>query len=215
MSRQMIDCEGVNAVTVHERQPDIAIVGCYDTGTDTVVWNEAEKELWQPGRTLVTIDQGYLSPAVTVAIVRDVEPECWEASKAVNRGTWSPDVVRPTIYSDQDNLPAVISAGWNGDLWLAIPGWKDGDALPAHGSCTVVAVQNQENVDNLYDLSIVLDDYWPERKPAMPVDQTGWAWCSKCQGLFFGPKQSESACPRGGQHDGDSSWDYTLTGEEK
>jgi hypothetical protein len=30
--------------------------------------------------------------------------------------------------------------------------------------------------------------------------QTSWAWCSKCQGLFYSPNLSSSHCPAGGQH---------------
>lgn len=32
--------------------------------------------------------------------------------------------------------------------------------------------------------------------------QFGWSWCSKCRGLYFGPHQSTSLCPAGGQHAG-------------
>src|ERR1700722_8516699 len=204
MPRTMIDCIGANAVDVHDKLPNTAIVGCYVTGTEEIVWNETEKELWQThGATLITIDQGYQSPAETSAIVRDVEDTAWSPAKAVDRNTWNADVAQPTIYCDQAYLPQVLAAGWHGNLWLAIPGWKAGGALPDVGACTVVAVQNAENVDDLYDSSVVLDEYWPERKPDVTTDQTGWKHCNKCQVLFYAPKQGESSCPRGGQHDGD------------
>lgn len=41
--------------------------------------------------------------------------------------------------------------------------------------------------------------------------QTNWAWCSKCQSLFYQPHQSTSVCPAGAQHNGASSFDYDLT----
>lgn len=217
MSRAMLDCTGVNAVSAYEKLPDVAIVGCYVTGTEDVIWTEAEKELWaKAGKILVTIDQGYQSAEITAAIVRDVEPEAWAAEKAVDLDTWMRDVSRPTIYCDQTDLKTVLAAGWKGDLWLAIPGWADGNTLPEHGSCTVVAVQNAENTDNLYDTSIVLDEWWPAKESVttMTVDQSKWAWCKKCQGLFYGPAQAESACPRGGTHDDQGSFVYTLTAEE-
>jgi hypothetical protein len=30
--------------------------------------------------------------------------------------------------------------------------------------------------------------------------QTGWSYCNKCEGLFWGPSQSTSRCPEGGTH---------------
>jgi hypothetical protein len=49
------------------------------------------------------------------------------------------------------------------------------------------------------------------RAQAATSIQTGWAWCSKCQGLFYGPKQSSSVCPAGGTHNGAGSDDYELS----
>lgn len=37
-----------------------------------------------------------------------------------------------------------------------------------------------------------------------------WAWCSKCQGLFYGPQQSASFCPAGGTHNGSGSYKYLI-----
>lgn len=30
--------------------------------------------------------------------------------------------------------------------------------------------------------------------------QSNWAWCDKCQGLFYGPNEKVSVCPAGGTH---------------
>lgn len=35
---------------------------------------------------------------------------------------------------------------------------------------------------------------------AQDIIQVGWRWCSKCQGLFWGPAASASLCPDGGHH---------------
>jgi hypothetical protein len=213
-NRIMLDCPGANAVTLHNLQPEIAIVGCYVTGTSDVIWSDAERALWEFHTTIVTIDQGYESPNVTTATVRDVEAEAWTADKAVELDTWSPDVARPTIYCDVDDLPDVLSGGWKGDLWLAIPGWVTGDPLPDHGDCTVVAVQDRQNVNGLYDSSIVLDSFWPDKEPitvSTTEQQSGWRWCGKCQSLFYGPNIKSSACVRGGAHEDNGSGDYTLT----
>ena len=41
--------------------------------------------------------------------------------------------------------------------------------------------------------------------------QDKWAWCSKCEGIFYGPHQATSACPKGGPHIvGTGSYDYQL-----
>jgi hypothetical protein len=39
--------------------------------------------------------------------------------------------------------------------------------------------------------------------------QEDWRWCSKCQGLFFGPN-SQGACPAGGGHSNNPSGNYVL-----
>jgi hypothetical protein len=46
--------------------------------------------------------------------------------------------------------------------------------------------------------------------PAPANHQAGWRWCSRCQGLWFGPNQSGSTCPEGGQHSSTGSGDYHL-----
>lgn len=40
--------------------------------------------------------------------------------------------------------------------------------------------------------------------------QDGWAWCHKCQGLFFRMQESFSKCPAGGPHEDAGSYNYTL-----
>ena len=50
-----------------------------------------------------------------------------------------------------------------------------------------------------------------ESDPGSLSSQDGWRWCSKCQGLFYGPQQASTACPAGGQHIiGAGSFDYDL-----
>ncbi len=40
--------------------------------------------------------------------------------------------------------------------------------------------------------------------------QSGWRWCNKCQGLWFGPNQASSTCPEGGTHALTGSGNYSL-----
>lgn len=48
------------------------------------------------------------------------------------------------------------------------------------------------------------------------TSQNGWAFCSKCEGLFFSRGSSNGICPKGGAHDpgqsGSYSLDYSLAG---
>ena len=46
-----------------------------------------------------------------------------------------------------------------------------------------------------------------------PSRQSGWRWCNKCQGLFYGPGATSSLCPAGSTHAPPAesgSWDYCL-----
>lgn len=40
--------------------------------------------------------------------------------------------------------------------------------------------------------------------------QSGWRFCDKCQGLFYGQGEPLSHCPAGGTHDGSKSGNYVL-----
>lgn len=149
----------------------LQLVGGYVTGSADILWTPADWARF-PFTPHITIDQGF-GPAVLGAIVRDVEPGAWPPQEAVNRTSWT--AARPTIYCDQWDLTragGVLACGWRGDLWLAIPGWHPGQALPPTPGCTVVAVQNEQNVGSAYDLSVVLDDTWPYPPPA-PVPPKG------------------------------------------
>lgn len=140
---------------------DAAVVMGYDTGTPGVRWTSLDWKRFPKARK-VHIDQGFTGSPVLSATVRDVEPGAWSARTAVqdSRG-WNP--ARPTIYCDQADLPAVLAAGWKGDLWLAILTSRPPVMPPVIPGCTVVAVQYRFGI--LYDTSAVFDDYWPERKP--------------------------------------------------
>ena len=146
----------------------------YVTGSADIKWTAADWALF-PGIPHVTIDQGFTGSPVPSAIVRDVEPGAWQPFSAVNRNGWT--AARPTIYCDRNDLSregGVLGCGWKGDLWLAWPGWN-GEPLPTAPGCTYVAVQNQPNVGNAYDLSVVLDDNWPDLAPTPPAPVSGKA----------------------------------------
>lgn len=157
----MIDCTHDNVTAVNELFPAPAMIAGYDTGTPDVKWSFKDWATWPTSVMKVTIDQGYQSPPITLADIRDVEPTAWQAKDAVVKSNWR--AIRPTIYCDRYDLTAVLDYGWKGDLWLAIPGHTG--PPPKVPGCNVVAVQNAVNVDNLYDSSVVYDNYWPLTPP--------------------------------------------------
>jgi hypothetical protein len=180
--------------------PGLQLVAGYVTGSPDIIWTAADWDLF-PSLPHVTIDQGYTGSPVASAIVRDVETGAWTPANAVATSPWTP--ARPTIYCNQSTLPAVLAAGWQGDLWLAIVGWATGDALPAAPGCTIVAVQNELDVGNAYDLSTVIDPYWPLEAPVTyPVFVPGYRTCYKCSATFLqiAPAGWGNVCPAGGSH---------------
>jgi hypothetical protein len=46
------------------------------------------------------------------------------------------------------------------------------------------------------------------------ADQTGWRFCDKCHGLFFGPNTDKSRCPGGGTHNASASGQYVMHVED-
>jgi hypothetical protein len=155
---------------IHDNVPalhalSLPMVAGYVTGTPDIKWTAADFALFSSAR-LVTIDQGSTGSPVMSANVRDVEPGAWLPQSAVIRSGWT--APRPTIYCNRNDLSregGVLGSGWRGDLWLAWPGWTPGTPLPTAPGCTYVAVQNQLDVASAYDLSVVLDPFWPQEAP--------------------------------------------------
>lgn len=163
MNRVMADATHASVLAIPSGVP---VVAGYVTGSPDILWTPEDWALF-PGSVHVTIDQGFTGSPVPGAVVRDVETGAWSAASATGSGPWT--AARPTIYCNQDTLPAVLAAGWQGCLWLAIDGWQPGQPLPAAPGCTIIAVQNEQNVSASYDLSVVLDPYWPMEAPAVIV----------------------------------------------
>ena len=141
-----------------------ALVGGYDTGTPDIQWVPAD---WQqfPDIPHVDIDQGFTGSPVASSNVRDVERGAWSVADAVNLNGWT--APRPTIYCNQSTLPAVINAGWTGDVWLAKVETEP-TLPPVIDGVNVVAVQFDLGVKGEYDMSAVFDPYWPALPPAGP-----------------------------------------------
>jgi len=139
-----------------------SLVMGYDTGSPDIKWTADDWGKF-PGIPHVHVDQGFTGSPVPGANVRDVEPGAWTAKAAVDTSNWTVD--RPTIYSDQNDLKAVIAAGWTGDVIVAIVE-QEPTVPPVIEGVNVVAVQFK--LGGKFDISAVFDPYWPALPPAGP-----------------------------------------------
>jgi hypothetical protein len=165
--REQIDCTSENFAATLKLFPAPQMWAGYLTGTPNIQYSDTQWNALPSDCTTVTIDQGYQSPATTIAMVRDVEPGAWLATEAVNKGNW--DTARPTIYCDETDLVSVIGAGWRGDVWLALPSNVTPSIAPIYPGITIVA--QQWDFASLYDRSIVFDSYWPNNPPIIQSTQ--------------------------------------------
>jgi hypothetical protein len=222
------DCTGANigSFTV---PPGVLLAG-YVTGADEVPWTPAQFSRF-PGA--IRIDQSPVNtPADELADVIDMENKAatlddltgWvHAARTSYALATRPGQREPCIYCSRPNVtPAVnqlIAGGITSGvyLWVAEQ-MKAKDAASeldqAGGPFPIIGVQYEFHTT--HDISL-FSTAWlnhisgkpPVPKPA-PGTQTGWRYCSKCKGLFYGPQQQQSMCPRGGIHDGSHSHSYTL-----
>lgn len=64
----------------------------------------------------------------------------------------------------------------------------------------------RHGITTSYNYDLPYNDTNQESNP-----QSGWLWCGKCQGLFYGPGIRSSYCPAAGNHaEGGGSYDYAL-----
>ena len=222
------DCIGANVATV--KPPPGVLMAGYATGSAGVPWTDAQFAA-HPGA--VRFDQSPVdTPADETADVLDVELQAatiadipawvhgaWQSYQAGRR----PGQRKPTMYVEESELtPAAnalnaagITSGVN--IWLTAP-------MPEHAAIELVTnaggpfpiIGVQYGFGNDHDVSIVstawLNDVSKPPKSSGPAagTQTGWAFCHKCQGLFWRAGEAQSVCPRGSTHDGTGSHTYTL-----
>lgn len=154
----------------------IELVAGYDTGTADIRWTAATFARF-PGLPHVHIDQGGPGAPVYSANVIDVETGAWSPA---NVPGWIARCTAPvpTVYCNRSTLPAVLATGWRGPVWLAFPGWNgQTSSLPAlPAGCRYVAVQN--DFQQLYDLSTVLDPSWPLEADMVTIPGVPGSWLS-------------------------------------
>lgn len=224
----VIDCTGANLALVNP--PPGAFMAGYATGIDGVPWT-AEQFARHPGALRfdqwpAPTDAGHTADAIDVekdAVPIAQVPNRVKAAQMAYKGGARPGQRWPAVYVEQSELTPVANQ-------LVAQGLKDNvplfltEPMPEHaaidilnnsgGPFPIIGVQYQ--FQTLFNVSLIstawLNDVsvkQPASQPG-PGTQTGWRFCSKCQGLFWGPGESVSVCPRGAQHDGSQSHEYTL-----
>jgi hypothetical protein len=222
MSRRMIDTthNGLPAALSTIRAlPAGNLVALYDTGSGGIAATAADIAEIPTNLTTVFIDQGFTGSPNIHATVRDCENGAWQLEKAVNKSGWN--VPRPTLYVGFPNtVQEAYNLGWRGDVWT-VRSSPTAPTSPPNVPPGINVVGTQWNFSNPnFDESVIYDNTWPEAKvttPAQPTPtvppfnvQTNWAWCHKCQGLFYKPGETSSVCPAGSQHDGSLSGNYLI-----
>ena len=222
------DCTGAN-IGSFEVPPGVLLAG-YVTGSDEVPWTPAQFGRF-PGA--IRIDQSPVNtPADETADVIDMENKAatlndlpgWVHAARTNYALGTrPGQREPTVYCQRSNVTPVVNVLIAGGITSGVNLWvaeqmkaKDAASVldQAGGPFPEVGIQYEFHTD--HDVSL-FSTAWLNHvssKPAAPHPgpgtQTGWRYCIKCTGLFYGPEQQQSMCPRGGIHDGSHSHSYTL-----
>lgn len=227
------DCTGPNLpkVTI----PAGVVMAGYDTGSG-VAWST---EQFHEHPNALHIDQ---DPAAAdfssdlldsengaVAVGSSLIPQWYKESLASFTAGKRPGQRHPSIYQSANNVTANVNALIAGGvtsgpgLWVADWNLSDPQAVTdvqtAAGPFPIIGVQFSS--PGLYDIS-VFSEAWltdvskmPDPTPPAPTSGTqyGWAWCGKCQGLFWAAGLESSHCPAGGQHEKSGDTDYGLSFE--
>lgn len=222
------DCQGANLSKI-DIPPGVLMAG-YMTGSGSVPWTNAQ---FNQHPDAIRIDQSPVNTAADetadlldvergAATIEDIAPWSRAAWASYRQGR-RPGQRTPTVYLERSELtPAAdalnaagIASGVNFYLTEPMPEQAAIEMLTtAGGPFPVVGVQYEFN--QLFDVSVVSTGWLnnvskaQETTTPKPGTQTGWKFCIKCQGLFWGPGENISMCPRGGFHDGSHSHVYTL-----
>ena len=222
------DCTGAN-IGSFKVPPGVLLAG-YVTGSGEVPWTDAQFSRF-PGA--IRIDQSPVNtPADETADVIDMENQAatlddlvpWvHGARTSYQLATRPGQREPCIYMSRARETDVVNTLIAGGITSGVYLWrasemKAKDAASeldqAGGPFPIVGVQYE--FDTTHDVSL-FSTAWLNHvsgKPPVPHPgpgtQTGWRYCIKCKGLFYGPEQQQSMCPRGGTHDGSHSHSYTL-----
>ena len=222
------DCTGAN-LGRFDVPPGVLLAG-YVTGTNGVPWTPAQ---YAAHPSALRIDQAPVNTAADeTADLLDVEAgaatiadiPAWVKAARINYAAGArPGQRWPAVYLEESELTpaanALTAAGVPApvNLFLTKPMTRQAATAmldATGGPFPFIGIQYEFH--DLYDVSLVSTAWLnavsrkPQTAPPGPMMQTGWRFCRKCQGLFWGPGESVSVCPRGAQHDGSQSHEYTL-----
>ena len=210
--------------------PHGVLMAGYTTGNGGVPWTPQQ---FASHPAAIRIDQSpQNTPADELCDVLDVEQHAatiadvpqWVHAARINYGTGRrPGQRWPCIYMSQSTVTpvvnALIAAGITSGvyIWLAAPmtqAMAVAELEKAGGPFPIRGIQYLFMGD--HDVSL-FDTGWitsgskkTPAQPPTPGTQSGWAYCFKCKGLFYGPQESSSHCPVGGTHNGSQSHNYDL-----
>jgi hypothetical protein len=196
----------------------------YSTGSGDVPWATATFAAHAKPYPAVHIDQDAAATDAT-ADVLDVEslaatvadiPGWIRRARANYAKRVRPSQRWPAVYCSMGTLPSAIAILTSNSLVnvpfiTTEPGNTEAYAIQrvttATGPYPCVGCQYQYGTYVDYDI-LSLD--WMINVAGEAGTQVNWKWCNKCQGMFYAPNESKSVCPKGGTHNGSTSYNYAL-----
>jgi hypothetical protein len=203
---------GADAVTVSNLPGGLVFYAGYVTG----IYNNYNAIVAAfPGKKYAGI-----STTVAPTDVYDIEPgggTTADAGAFYDQST-HPNLGLPAFYASAGDVQSVIDAltaagKTRASYYIWSAHWI-GEHICAPSVCGYPQADGTQYASNGYDsdafYSYMFKGATPvPPTPPIPTAQPLWAWCSKCQGLYYHPGESASKCPDGGTHSG-NSYNYVL-----
>lgn len=199
----------------YDARPTAGQIALYVTGTSAIV---ATAAMLDDNPSAITINQ---SGGSVVADIYDVESGAVtlaELPGLINQARLARLTGNgrrnPGVYCSEDNVTPVVNALTAAKLsgvplWIADYNYTSAQAVSelqsSSGPYPVIGYQYHDAGN--YDEDVWLESWVSE--VSQIGTQTGWSWCAKCQGLFYGPHAADSHCPAGGAHTV-GAWQYDL-----
>lgn len=222
------DCMGSNLPSL--TYPAGVKLAGYVTGSGGVPWTPAQ---FAAHPDAIRIDQSPINTtADETADIYDMETN---AGTLAGLGQWAnaarnafsakvrPGQRTPLVYMSKSNVTPVANALTTAGILSGVGLWLAAEMTPAAAAQLVQAASGPYPIIGVqfaflgtYDVSCFNAAWFANRSGQAPAAvpkpgaQSGWRYCNKCTGLFFGPQAAESYCPAGGRHDGIKSHSYDL-----
>jgi hypothetical protein len=151
------------------------------------------------------VETGALTPAQVPALIESARTARLSGNGRRN----------PGVYVNQSNITPVVNALTaaklvNVPLWVADYNFTLNGAITAlqgsNGPYPIVGYQYANVIE--YDADVWLAS-WVNAVSMVGV-QYEWAYCRLCKGMFYLPNVATSHCPTGGQHVGNTSYNYGI-----